>query len=199
MQENRRFKPFWRWEVFLFAMVLVSAMAANVVTRADWPVWTPVLAVLLLAIALGFAAALVVPLLRGSGRDSENTLRTIGSLEPVPLAEVAAAAGDDTPVHRMELEGSERRQTSIDAAQATSRTLRAVLTPDASRWLGRELRVAVDLVGDDGRVYRAGFVPRHVDARLNRLVHLLAAEGRVAEVPVQLVGTARPFTVEIVA
>jgi membrane protein implicated in regulation of membrane protease activity len=175
----RKFKPLWRWELLLFALVLLLAIAANVVIRAAWPVVSAVLTVLLLVVAVGLAALLIVPLFRARGRDSENTLRTVEG------AELVAAQPVGEQRMRVPLEGGERRQTAIEAARATSRgTPTAVLTPDASRWLGRELRVAVDLVADDGRVYRAGFVPRDLGAALDPQLHELRSSGRIATVPI---------------
>ncbi|GAA2222653.1 hypothetical protein N1031_01785 [Herbiconiux moechotypicola] len=194
-----RRKPLWRWELFLFAVVLVLAMAASGVSAARWPVVGPVLAIVLLLAAVAVGAALIVPLFRRGGRDSEGSRRSLDGVELVPYARVAAEAGSAVAPRRLRVDETARRQTSIDAAQATSPTLRAVLTPDASRWLGRELRVAVDLVGEDGAIHRAGFVPRDVDASIHAVVAPLAAEGRAAEVPVSLSGRSRPFAVEIVA
>lgn len=202
MNPTRRFKPFWRWEVFLLASVLVLAMAASLVTRLDWPAVAPLLSILLLVLAVAFALALVVPLLRPKGRDSEGTRRSLDGIELVPFAGLVAPDGTPAPTRRLRVMETDRRKTSIDAAQAKSRTLRAVLTPDASRWLGRELRVAVDLLGDDGTVYRAGFVPPEVDTELNTLLQPLTSAKQAAVVPVAISGTDGRdgrFTVEITA
>jgi hypothetical protein len=188
MNEKRKWKPIWRWEAFLFAMVLILAMAASLVSRADWPVAGPIVTVALLMIAVVIAVLLILPLLLTSGRDSENSRK---SLEGIEL--IAAE-----PTKTVRVVESERRQTSIDAAQANSHSpLTAVLTPDASRWLGRELRVAVDLVGDDGRIYRAGFVPRELDTGLDAELQPLKARKAALVVPATVNGTTRPFTVDI--
>ena len=186
-------KPIWRWEVFLLAMVLVLAIAANAVVRADWPVVSPLLTIALLVVAVGLAVLLIVPLVTAKGRDSENTRKTLKGVELVPLEPVGEKRVS------MRVEESERRQTSIDAAVATSRdTPVAVLTPRASRWLGRELRVAVDLVGDGGGIHRAGFVPRQFTVALDEPLRMLAAEGRAARVPVVVNGGGEArFTVDI--
>ncbi|MCS5719642.1 hypothetical protein N1027_16035 [Herbiconiux sp. CPCC 205763] len=187
MNYTRRWKPFWRWEAFLFAMVLVLAIAANFVTRADWPVLGPIFAIVLLVGAVGIAVLLVLPLFLPNGRDSENTRK---SLEGVELLEV-------DPTKTLRVVDSDRRQNAIDAAQAkTSGPVTAVLTPDASRWLGRELRVAVDLIGGDGQIYRAGFVPPEVDLELGAALRRLAARRAAVVVPVTIHGSARPFTVD---
>jgi hypothetical protein len=199
MNPTRRFKPFWRWEVFLLAMVLVLAMAASIVTRPDWPVVGPVLSIVLLVLAVLCALALVVPLLRPKGRDSEGTLRSLDGVELVPFESLAVQGGSPVPARRLRVVETERRATSIDAAEAKSRALRAVLTPDASRFLGRELRVAVDLVGDDGTVYRAGFVPPDVDTQLNAVLQPLRAAKQAALVPVTISGTPGRRVVEIIA
>ncbi|MGD8167103.1 hypothetical protein ACEXOS_007740 [Herbiconiux sp. P16] len=187
MNLTRRWKPFWRWEAFLFAMVLVLAIAANFVTRANWPVAGPILAIVLLVLAVAIAVLLVLPLFRRNGRDSENTRK---SLEGVELLEVE-------PTKTLRVVESERRQNAIDAAHAkTTGPLTAVLTPDASRWLGRELRVAVDLIGGDGQIYRAGFVPPEVDPELSAELRTLAARRAAVVVPVTINGSGRPFTVD---
>ncbi|WP_382305903.1 hypothetical protein [Herbiconiux sp. UC225_62] len=187
MNLTRRWKPFWRWEAFLFAMVLALAIAANFVTCADWPVVGPILAVVLLMLAVVIAVLLVLPLFRRNGRDSENTRK---SLEGVELLEIE-------PTTTLRVAESERRQNAIDAAAAkTSGPMTAVLTPDASRWLGRELRVAVDLIGGDGQIYRAGFVPREVDLELGAGLRALATRRTAVVVPVTINGSRRPFTVD---
>ncbi len=189
MNHARRWKPFWRWEAFLFAMVLVLAMAASFVVRVDWPVVGAVLGIVLLVAAVTLAALLVVPILLVKGRDSENTRKT---LEGVELVEPTAEN-----VRTLRVVESERRQSSIEAARAKSREpFRAVLTPDASRWLGRQLRVAVDLLGDDGSIYRAGFVPPEVDAELDARLRPYTRSKRAVVVPAAVIGSARPFRVE---
>ncbi len=187
MNSARRWKPFWRWEALLFALVLALAIAANFVSRADWPVVGPVLSIGLLVAAVVIAVLLVLPLFRRTGRDSENTRRTLDGIELVPVV----------PDRTLRVIETERRQNAIDAAQAKAHgPITAVLTPDASRWLGRELRVAVDIVGDDGVIYRAGFVPREVDFALGAELRALAARGAALVVPVTIEGGTRPFTVE---
>jgi uncharacterized membrane protein YhaH (DUF805 family) len=191
MDARLRRKPLWRWELFLFAVVLVAAMAASLALRPDWPIIGPVISIVLLVVAVAAALALMVPLLRRTGRDSENSRHGVDGVELVPLAPLWSVP---TTVRVVE---SERRQTSIEAAVAKSGTVRAVLTPDASRWLGRELRVAVDLVDDDGGVHRAGFVPRDLDARVDDAVRPLVQRGAAPLVPVTVTASGRPFTVEI--
>ncbi|NQX33918.1 hypothetical protein [Herbiconiux sp. VKM Ac-2851] len=193
MEARRRFKPLWRWEALLFAVVLVAAMAASLVARPSLPVVGPIASVLLLAIAVAAALALIVPLLRKKGHDSENSRHDLGGVELVPFPGLG-----EVPVTTRVVE-SERRQTAIEAALAKSRAVQAVLTPDASRWLGRELRVAVDLVDDAGAAHRVGFVPRDVDARVDEALRTVTADsGRAATVPVTVVGAERPRRVEIV-
>ena len=187
MNFTRRWKPFWRWEAFLFAMVLVLAIGANFVSRADWPVVGPILGIALLVLAVVIAVLLILPLFLRNGRDSENTRK---SLEGVELVEIE-------PTKTLRVVETERRQNAIDAARAKSHgPVTAVLTPDASRWLGRELRVAVDLIGDDGQIYRAGFVPRDVDLDLGAELRPLAARRAAVVVPVTIGGASRPFTVD---
>ncbi len=195
MDHARKWKPLWRWEVFLFAVVLVLAMAASVVSRVDWPVGGPILTIGLLVLALAAAAALVVPLVLSTGRDSENTRTTLAGIELVPF--------EQTPSRSIRVLESERRQTAIGAARAKSADdeLVAVLTPDASRWLGRRLRVAVDLIAGDGTIHRAGFVPPELDADLDARLQPLVRDRKAATVPARIVDAggerAKPLRVEI--
>ncbi|MCS5715003.1 hypothetical protein NVV95_10615 [Herbiconiux sp. CPCC 205716] len=191
MQTRRRFKPLWRWEALLFAVVLVAAMAASLVARPELPVLGPIASVLLLAIAVAAALALIVPLLRRKGHDSENSRHDLSGVDLVPFPGLG-----EVPVSTRVVE-SERRQTAIEAAVAKSRTVRAVLTDDASRWLGRELRVAVDLLDDAGGVHRVGFVPREVDERVHRMLGELPGERVAATVPVTVTGAERARRLEI--
>ncbi|MCS5733925.1 hypothetical protein [Herbiconiux daphne] len=225
MNEKRKWKPIWRWETFQLAMVLLLAIVANVVTRADWPVVGPVLAIVLLVLAVGFALLLIVPLFLPSGRDSENSRRSLDGVALVPAADAGRGPDDtgtddtgtdrtstgtgrtttndvtnDTPTAEVlvPVDETRRHQTSIDAAQAkTVGGLTAVLTPDASRWLGRELRVAVDLVAGDGRLYRAGFLPRDFGAALDPELQRLAKQRAAVQAPVTVEGAAPRFTVKI--
>lgn len=194
MHPSPRHKPLWRWEVFLFAVVLLLAIVSGFLVRADWGIGGAIAVVALLVVAVAAAGFLIVPLLRPSGRDSENTRRSVEGVELVPLEGDVSDSGSRT----VRVLQSERRQSAIEAARAKSAgEPRGVLTPDASRWLGRRLQVAVDLVADDGAVYRAGFLPPEIDGRVDALVQPLAARGAAAVVPVRVVGAERPFRVEI--
>lgn len=191
MHPSPRRKPLWRWEVFLFGVVLLLAIVSGFLVRADWGLGGAIAVVALLVVAVAAAGLLIVPLLRPNGRDSENTLRSVDGVELEPL-------DDGSDARTVRVLQSERRQTAIEAARAKSAgEPRAVLTPDASRWLGRRLQVAVDLVADDGAVYRAGFLPPEIDGRVDALVRPLAARGAAAVVPVRVVGAEPPFRVEI--
>ncbi|WP_291036712.1 hypothetical protein [Herbiconiux sp.] len=194
MHPSPRHKPLWRWEVFLFAVVLLLAIVSGFLVRADWGIGGAIAVVALLVVAVAAAGFLIVPLLRPNGRDSENTRRSVEGVELVPLEGDVSDSGSRT----VRVLQSERRQSAIEAARAKSAgEPRGVLTPDASRWLGRRLQVAVDLVADDGAVYRAGFLPPEIDGRVDALVQPLAARGAAAVVPVRVVGAVRPFRVEI--
>lgn len=187
MDHARKWKPLWRWEAFLFALVLVLAMAASLVSRIGG-VLGAVLSIVLLVLAIVAALLLIVPLLRPRGRDSENTRKTLEGLE---LVEVA-------PVHTVRVLESERRQSSIEAARAkTTGEPTAILTPDASRWLGLRLRIAVDLRAGDGRLYRAGFLPPELEPAWNARLLPLASEHAAAEIQARIVGAERPFRVEV--
>lgn len=101
MNLTRRWKPFWRWEAFLFAMVLALAIAANFVTCADWPVVGPILAVVLLMLAVVIAVLLVLPLFRRNGRDSENTRKSLEGVELLEIEPTTTLRVADPSVGRM--------------------------------------------------------------------------------------------------
>jgi membrane protein implicated in regulation of membrane protease activity len=189
MSERRRRKPLWRSEVFLLVVVLVLAVVAGFVSRQDLgPVLGPVLSGILLALAVVAAVLLVVPMFRRGRPDAESAYATLAGLDVVDLPDEVRVTVDD----------SRRRQTSLDAALARSGTeLRAVLTPAATRWLGRELRVAVDLVADDGALHRVGFLPRDVDELWSERLDALAAHGAVARVRAVPRTTTRPYSVDV--
>lgn len=188
MPQPRRTKPLWRWEAFLFVLVLVLAMAASLVARVEWGIAGAALAVVLLVVAVVAAALLVVPLFLPKGRDSENTRKSLAGVQLEPI----------DPVRTVRVLESERRQTGIEAARAKSAAQPVgVLTPDASRWLGRRLHIAVDLLADDGRLYRAGFLPPELDPLLVPRLHELGARGAAASVEVRIVEEKRPLRVEV--
>jgi hypothetical protein len=85
MHPSPRRKPLWRWEVFLFAVVLLLAIVSGFLVRADWGLGGAIAVVALLVVAVAAAGFLIVPLLRPNGRDSENTLRTVEGVELVAL------------------------------------------------------------------------------------------------------------------
>ncbi len=188
MTGRRRRKPLWRSELFLLALVLVLAMVAGLVSRSDLGVAGPILSGLLLALALAAAVLLVVPLVRRGRPDAESARVSVAGIDLVDLP----------PELRVPVDETRRRQTSLDAALArSSGELSAVLTPDATRWLGRELRVAVDLIADDGEVHRVGFLPRDVDAQWSERLRGLAAHGAVARVRAVARTTTRPYAVDV--
>ncbi|MFB2584063.1 hypothetical protein [Herbiconiux liukaitaii] len=192
MNSSPRRKPLWRWEAFLFGLVLLLAIVAGSIVRAGWGLIGALVVGALLVVAVAAAALLIVPLVRPGGRDSENTLRSVEGVELVPLT---SGEAEQRTVRVLQ---SERRQSAIEAARAKSAgEPRGVLTPDASVWLGRRLQVAVDLVSDGGTVYRVGFVPPELEADLERRLRPLAERGAAALVPVRIVGESRPFRVEI--
>lgn len=188
MTDRRRRKPLWRSELFLLGLVLLLAIVAGLVSRTDLGVAGAVLSGALLVLALVAAALLVVPLVRRGRPDAESARVTIAGIDLVDLpAEL-----------RVPVEDTRYRQTSLDAALARADTeLSAILTPDATRWLGRELRVAVDLIAADGEVHRVGFLPRDVDAQWSEPLRGLAAHGAVARVRAAARTTTRPYSVDV--
>ncbi|ARJ05547.1 hypothetical protein DVJ78_10790 [Humibacter sp. BT305] len=188
MTDRRRRKPLWRSELFLLALVLLLAIVAGLVSRTELGVVGVVLSGALLVLALVAAALLVVPLVRRGRPDAESARVTVAGVDLVDLPAELRVPVDDT----------RHRQTSLDAALARSGAdLSAVLTPDATRWLGRELRVAVDLIAGDGEIHRVGFLPRDVDAQWSERLRELAAHGAVARVRAVARTTTRPYAVDV--
>ena len=87
MNEPRKHKPLWRWEALLFALVLLFAIVAGVLPRTQEFGVVTVVSLVLLVVAIALAVLLVLPLLRRTGRDSENTRKTIEGVDLVPLPE----------------------------------------------------------------------------------------------------------------
>ncbi|MEO8908335.1 MAG: hypothetical protein ABI310_09705 [Microbacteriaceae bacterium] len=187
-----RRKPIWQWEpaayILLFLLLFVtSALQVTGPTVAFW---------IFLGLA-GAVALIVVFGLFGSGRrgrrnpDAYGNLTTLTGLilVPTPESENARTVVADTARH----------QNAIDAAAAFGGdTLSAVLVPRATRWLGRRYRVAVQLVAGDGqRIFHAGFLPLELGEDWDALLLPLRADGRYLRVRAFILGTRRPFAVEL--
>lgn len=183
-----RKRPLWRWDPALLVGMVLLTLIVLAFQRLDVPVLTPIaLAVCFLLLAGIAAIFLQSALRRGSVHPAEGilddtsavTLRAVTAVERVPVEETA------------------RFQNSIDAAQARGgASLQAVLTPNASRLLRRELRTAVDLMVGTA-THRAGYLPRSSDALVAERLAELSTRREYVTVPAEVMGTRRPFTVKV--
>ncbi len=186
---NKRKKlPLWRWDPFLLAVVLVASLIGGLFERLAPPVVSVVALSILLTIGSVAAVLLVLPLfVRSLRRDGEGTL-TLG-----PAITLTPVETDDVlPV----VDGN-RHQGSIEAAVAHGTSpFTAVLVPRSTAWLGRDYRVAVDLVVGQ-RVYRAGYLPREIDQRVDAALAPLAESGQYVTVPASILNQKRPYRVRV--
>jgi hypothetical protein len=186
---NKRKKlPLWRWDPFLLGVVLVASLVGGIFERLDVPVLSVVALAVLLTVAAAAAVLLVLPLfVRAMRRDGEGTL-TLG-----PGVTLTPAETDDVlPV----VDGN-RYQGSIEAAIAHGTSpFAAVLVPRATAWLGRDYRVAVDLLIGQ-RVYRAGYLPREIDQRVDAALAPLAKSGHYVTVPASILNQKRPYSLRV--
>jgi hypothetical protein len=90
-----------------------------------------------------------------------------------------------------------RHQGSIEAAAAHDTSpFTAVLVPRATAWLGRDYRVAVDLLIGT-RVYRAGYLPREIDQQVDAALAPLAESGQYVTVPASILNQKRPYRLRV--
>ncbi len=180
--------PLWRWEPapYLLALVLV------VITSAIRPDTAPVAYWIAFGLTIAAIALLVASIVASARRRSRlpgaGVLRSLEGMEPV---EVAPSGGLPTPVT-----GTHRHQSAIEAASSWGRDVAALLIPDATRWLGMRIRVAVHLVAD-GHVYHVGFLPDEATARYNGPLAQLARDGRFVIVPAERRRGARSVSVTL--
>ncbi|CAD5999816.1 hypothetical protein [Agreia sp. COWG] len=197
---DRRKLPLLRWEPFFLAVILLAALAASLTLRAGTV--GAIVGVLAAVVAVPAVIQLVrLGLREGEGRNSARRLVSIDGFEVT----VPATSG------RVLLDETKTRQDSIDLALGWSKDASAVavLWPEATRWLGRELRTEVYLI-NGGRPCRAGFLPRAVDEAVSPGLVELRERGMLVSVAAVVIGNgrradpdrpftrlARPFTVEI--
>ena len=176
-------KPLWRWEPGPYLLVLILI----VITSAIRPDVFPVAYWIAFGITVVGCAGLIVLIVvsfahRSRNPDAAGILRSLDGIElvPVPGSEVPP-----TPVL-----STRRHQQAIEAALSwTGSASVAVLVPDATRWLGRRIRIAVHLVAED-RPYHAGFLPDLATVRYNDLLRAQAGVGRYAAVVCRVSGPA---------
>ena len=179
-------KPLWRWEPAPYVLVVVLVVVTSALQPRDVPVLYWTFFALTLASVVLLVAAIIASARRRARAPWTGILR---SLDGMRLIEVDPSGGLPTPVV-----DTHRHQSAIGAAASWgSATLLAVLIPDATRWLGLRIRVAVHLVAD-GHVYHVGFLPDQATVRFNDRLRMLAAADRFALVPVALAGVPRSAT-----
>ncbi len=186
-----RSKSLFAWEPSPFIVVGVLLLLTSIV-RPEAPPWVlwPFVAVLVAAVAW-----LVVSLMRGgrtANPDQWGDLKTLEGLEIVDALHVERGVRAVAPVADVH-----RHQPAIELARLHGGTQQlAVLVPRASRWLSRRYRIGVQLVGD-AHPRHAGFLEEVADVRWREALDAMRQRGRYVRVPALIVGTARPFKVEL--
>ncbi|UFS60136.1 hypothetical protein [Subtercola endophyticus] len=191
MNTKRVKLPLWRWDPFLLGVLIVASLIGTVFERLAVPVLTPIGLTVVLTIGAAAAVLIVLPLfVRSLRRDGEGTLE----LGPgISLEEVAASDSDTV----LPVVDGKRMQGSIEAAVAHGDApFTAVLVPRATAWLGRDYRVAVDLLVG-GKLYRAGYLPREIDQRVDARLTPLARSAQYVMVPASILNPKKPFTVRV--
>ena len=186
-----RSKSLFAWEPSPFIVVGVLLLLTSIV-RPEAPPWVlwPFVAVLVVAVAW-----LAVALMRSGGKanpDQWGDLKTLEGLEIVDALHVERGVRAVAPVADVH-----RHQPAIELALLFGGTQQsAVLVPRASRWLSRRYRIGVQL-GGGGHPRHAGFLQEAADVRWRDALDALRQRGRYVRVPAHIVGTARPFAVEL--
>jgi hypothetical protein len=175
-------KPLWRWDPAPYVLLLILLIVTSSIPPRSAPVLYWVLVVITAVVALILLVLLVVQLNRGRRNpDAAGILSSLDGLELVPLDPSSAPA---TPV--ME---TRRHQGALESVLArTGPNPDAVLVPDATRWLGVRIRIAVHLIADD-RVYHVGFLPERATTRYNAGLRALAAQRRYVRAPAELIAS----------
>ncbi len=189
MNHARLKMPLLKWLPFFGLIVFGLCGLAYVALALRIPVLSQAAGVCFLVAAAFVVAVKFNPFTKRARRgDSEGSLQ---------LTDVVAFEKMAGPFRRIEVVETARRQFGIDAAWALSgAALEAALTPRATRMMGREYRVAVDLIAND-RVYRAGFLPAGIGGELDAFLEPFAASGHYFTVPVRVLGTGRPYLVNV--
>lgn len=181
-------RPLWRWEPGPYLLVLILV----VITSAIRPDLYPVAYWIAFAITVAAGAGLIVVIVLSFGRrsrnpDSQGILNSLDGIDLVPVPAMDASATDAPPTPVL---STRRHQQAIDAALSwTGSATQAVLVPDATRWLGRRIRIAVHLVADN-RPYHVGFLSDLATERYNDALRAHATDGRYALVVTRVVGEA---------
>jgi hypothetical protein len=165
-----------------------------VITSAIRPDLFPVAYWIAFAITVAAGAGLIIVIVLSFGRrsrnpDAQGILRSLDGIDPVPVPTTDAPP---TPVL-----STRRHQQAIDAALSwTGSATQAVLVPDATRWLGRRIRIAVHLVAEN-RPYHVGFLPDLAMERYNDALKAHATNGQYALVVTRVLGQASRRKIDV--
>lgn len=183
-------KPLWRWEpgpyLLLVLLVLVTgSLRPDLFSVAYWILFS-----ITVAVAAALISVFVLRLVRGPRNpDAAGMLTTLDGLDLVPLEPSSAPP---TPVI-----GVQRHQEALYTVHARAGSSPvAVLVPDATRWLGLRIRIAVHLIAA-GRVHHVGFLSDISTLRYNAGLHTLAQRRRFVTAVATVVGDARPFALQL--
>lgn len=190
MAMRRRRKPLLRWEPTPYIATFLFLCAGSIALSLTSGVWQTIVFVLCCAGALAVLVTLVVRRPRTlPNPNGDGALHTLDGLDLVE----AQAGGKATRVR-----DTHRYQAALASiGQYGDSNARAVLVPGATRWLGRELRVGIEIADSNGRAARVGFLSREHDERWLDLLAPLRDRGMYVVVPARIVGRERPFTLDI--
>jgi hypothetical protein len=183
-------KPLWRWEPGPYLLLILLLISTASIPPRRLPVLYTVLFVLTAIVAVVLLVLLVRQGLRGRRNpDPAGILTSLDGLELVPLGATDAPITPvaDTARHQAALENVRVRAGSSPVA---------VLVPDATRWLGLRIRIAVHLVAGD-RVYHVGFLPDRATERYNEGLRALAARRAYVSAPSSITGTAPRYGLDV--
>lgn len=183
-------KPLWRWEPAPYVLLIVLMLVTGSIAPDRLPVAYWVLFALTVAAATLVVVLVVVQFARG--RQNPDAAGMLSSLDGLDLVPLASSTAPPTPVV-----DAARHQSALDSAQArVGANPVAVLVPDATRWLALRFRIAVHVVAP-GKVYHVGFLPEQATARYDVGLRGLAGRRRFVTAPAHVIGTARPFALEV--
>jgi len=190
MATRRRRKPVLRWEPTPYIATLLFIVAGSIALSLTRGLVQTIVFVVCCAAAVALIVVLAVRRpQRTANPDSDGALSTLTGLDLIE----AAPTGRATRVA-----DTYRYQSALSSIGLLGGgAIRAVLVPGATRWLGRELRIGVEIADGDGRAARAGFLPREHDERWFDLLMPLREHDVYVVVPATLVGRERPFTLDV--
>jgi hypothetical protein len=183
-------KPLWRWEPGPYLLLVLLVLVTGSLRPDRFPVAYWILFAITVAVAAVLVAVFVLRLVRGPRNpDAAGMLVTLDGLD---LVHLEPSDAPPTPVI-----GTQRHQEALYTVHArVGSSPVAVLVPDATRWLGRRIRIAVHLIAA-GRVHHVGFLSDISTGRYNAGLHALAQQRRFVTAGATIVGEERPFTLQL--